>query len=87
MFAEKDINTNAYMLPNLFERRTNDLARLGRGGTKTNPLVGAVLGSRGRIVTEGYHQVWGGPHAEAVALKEGSWKELSPCELYVTLEP
>ncbi|NND06177.1 MAG: bifunctional diaminohydroxyphosphoribosylaminopyrimidine deaminase/5-amino-6-(5-phosphoribosylamino)uracil reductase RibD [Saprospiraceae bacterium] len=75
------------MLSNLYEHRTSDLGRLGRGGTKTNPLVGAVFVRNGQIITEGYHQDWGGPHAEAAAINQVNRDELSLCELYVTLEP
>ncbi|MDY3117940.1 MAG: bifunctional diaminohydroxyphosphoribosylaminopyrimidine deaminase/5-amino-6-(5-phosphoribosylamino)uracil reductase RibD [Peptoniphilus sp.] len=62
------------------------LARKGRGRTKTNPMVGAVLVKEGRIIAEGYHHGFGMDHAEVDCLKR---VEESPegGTLYVTLEP
>ncbi|MFM7075224.1 MAG: bifunctional diaminohydroxyphosphoribosylaminopyrimidine deaminase/5-amino-6-(5-phosphoribosylamino)uracil reductase RibD [Planctomycetaceae bacterium] len=49
--------------------RALDLARRGVGRVEPNPAVGAVvLAADGRIVGEGWHASFGGPHAEAVAL-------------------
>lgn len=62
------------------------LAQKGRGYTNPNPLVGAVIVKDGRIIGEGYHEMYGGLHAERNAIK--SLKE--PAEgatIYVTLEP
>lgn len=75
------------MSHDVYERRAADLARLGRGGTKTNPLVGAVLTKEQSIIAEGYHQTWGGPHAEVAALTKVKHHDLSHSHLYVTLEP
>lgn len=44
------------------------LARLGWGQVHPNPLVGAVIVDRGEVVGEGHHRVWGGEHAERIAL-------------------
>ncbi|GAB4436176.1 MAG: bifunctional diaminohydroxyphosphoribosylaminopyrimidine deaminase/5-amino-6-(5-phosphoribosylamino)uracil reductase RibD [bacterium] len=52
-----------------------------------NPAVGACIVKDGRIVGEGYHQYFGGPHAEVNALKGLSVKDLKKATLYVTLEP
>lgn len=50
-------------------RRALELAEAGRYGASPNPMVGAVvLDSQGRVVGEGAHLRFGGPHAEAVAL-------------------
>ena len=71
-------------------RRCFDLARLGRGKTSPNPIVGAVLVYEGRIIGEGYHQFYGGPHAEVNALKSVSSveRELIPkSTLFISLEP
>jgi diaminohydroxyphosphoribosylaminopyrimidine deaminase/5-amino-6-(5-phosphoribosylamino)uracil reductase len=62
------------------------LAAKGRGRTSPNPLVGAVVVSRDRIVGQGYHRYAGGSHAEAVAL-ESAGKRARGATLYVTLEP
>ena len=52
---------SAYML------RALRLARRGWGQTAPNPMVGAVVGSGGAVVGEGYHARYGGPHGEAAA--------------------
>ncbi len=68
-------------------RRVIDLASLGIGDTSPNPLVGAViLDKTGRLISEGFHQKAGMPHAEAMAfnnLKE----DPRGGTLYVNLEP
>ena len=51
-------------------RRALDLAARGRGFVEPNPMVGAVVLDRaGRVVGEGWHQRFGGPHAEVIALE------------------
>ncbi len=63
-----------------------DLAEKGRGKTGPNPLVGAVVVRRGRIVGSGYHRGSGKPHAEAIALKRAG-SGAKDATLYVSLEP
>jgi len=46
-------------------RRCLELAQLGAGLVSPNPMVGSMLVQQGRIISEGYHQKFGGPHAEA----------------------
>ena len=62
------------------------LAGHGRGRVEPNPMVGAVVVREGRILGEGYHREFGGPHAEVEALS--ACRE-SPAggRMYVTLEP
>lgn len=62
------------------------LAKQGIGKVNPNPLVGAVIVKNQQIIGEGYHERYGGPHAEVNAL--GSVKE-SPegASMYVNLEP
>lgn len=75
---------------NFFIRRCFDLARMGAGAVSPNPMVGAVLVHAGRIIGEGYHQRYGGAHAEvnAVASVSDSDRGLIPqATLYVSLEP
>lgn len=62
------------------------LAERGRGATGANPLVGAVVVKRGRVVGRGWHSRWGGPHAEAIALARAGDRARGS-DLYVTLEP
>ena len=60
-------------------RRALQLAEAGYGFTSPNPMVGAVItDSRSRIIGEGYHRVWGGPHAEVNAVASVRDKSLLP---------
>jgi diaminohydroxyphosphoribosylaminopyrimidine deaminase/5-amino-6-(5-phosphoribosylamino)uracil reductase len=53
-----------------------------------NPRVGAVLVHKDRIIGEGYHEVYGGPHAEVNAIRAvRDPKLLTESTLFVTLEP
>jgi diaminohydroxyphosphoribosylaminopyrimidine deaminase/5-amino-6-(5-phosphoribosylamino)uracil reductase len=67
-------------------RRALELAERGWGHTAPNPMVGAVVVRDGKIVGEGYHAVFGGPHAEVVALQNAGEKARG-ATLYVSLEP
>lgn len=62
------------------------LAVKGRGHTSPNPMVGAVVVSRGEIVGQGSHRKVGGPHAEVIALSQAGSRAKGGT-LYVTLEP
>ena len=69
-------------------RRALDLAALGLGTVSPNPMVGCVIVHRDRIIGEGWHRRFGGPHAEVNAINEVESKELlSESILYVNLEP
>jgi len=67
-------------------RRVLALARRGEGQTRPNPLVGALVVREGEIVAEAYHERFGGPHAEILAL-ERAGERARGAELYVNLEP
>lgn len=69
-----------------FMRRTLELAARGRGSVEPNPMVGCVIVRDGRVIGDGYHQQFGGPHAECEAL--AACRE-SPrgAMVYVNLEP
>jgi diaminohydroxyphosphoribosylaminopyrimidine deaminase / 5-amino-6-(5-phosphoribosylamino)uracil reductase len=69
-----------------FMRRALELARKGWGQTAPNPMVGAVVVRDGVIVGEGYHRVFGGPHAEVEALRAAG-ERAQGATVYVTLEP
>jgi diaminohydroxyphosphoribosylaminopyrimidine deaminase/5-amino-6-(5-phosphoribosylamino)uracil reductase len=68
-------------------RRALALARKGMGHTCPNPMVGAVIVKNGKVLGEGYHYQFGGPHAEIVALKGLSRRQTAGATLYVNLEP
>ena len=69
--------------------RAADLALRGRGRTAPNPCVGALLVRDGEVLAEGWHETYGGPHAEVNCLARARKSGVDPasCELYVTLEP
>ena len=50
-------------------RRALELARRGWGRVHPNPMVGAVVVREGRVVGEGWHAEYGGPHGEVEALR------------------
>ena len=66
--------------------RALDLARKGLGHVEPNPLVGCVLVKDHQLVASGWHQQFGGPHAEIHALQEAG-SRAAGCTLYVTKEP
>ncbi len=66
--------------------RALELAVRGQGWVHPNPMVGAILVRGGRIVGEGWHARYGGPHAEIEALNRAGAKAKG-ATLYVTLEP
>jgi diaminohydroxyphosphoribosylaminopyrimidine deaminase/5-amino-6-(5-phosphoribosylamino)uracil reductase len=63
-----------------------ELAERGRGTTKPNPVVGAVVVRDGEVVGRGWHERAGGPHAEIVAL-DAAGEAARGATLYTTLEP
>ena len=65
------------------------IARKGYGRTSPNPLVGAVLVQRGKIIGRGWHHGAGLPHAEIEALRDAQKRghPVQGATLYVTLEP
>jgi len=63
-----------------------ELAEFGRGFVSPNPLVGAVVVNKGRIVGIGYHRRYGEEHAEVRAIREAG-ESCKGATMYVTLEP
>ena len=72
-----------------YMRRALALAQKGEGSTSPNPLVGAVLVKRGKVIGEGYHVAAGLPHAEINALADAKKRGMDPtgATMVVTLEP
>ena len=63
-------------------------AALGGRAVAPNPMVGALIVKSGKIIGRGYHQKFGGPHAEVLAIRSVKRKaDLIGATLYVTLEP
>ena len=69
-----------------FMKLALELALKGRGFTKPNPLVGAILVKNNRIVGKGYHKASGNDHAEIAAIRNAGKNSVSST-LYVNLEP
>jgi diaminohydroxyphosphoribosylaminopyrimidine deaminase/5-amino-6-(5-phosphoribosylamino)uracil reductase len=76
-FSERD---HAWM------QRALQHARRGQGRVEPNPLVGCVLVKADRLIAEGHHSRFGGPHAEVVALARAG-RRARGATAYVTLEP
>ena len=73
-----------------YMHRCLELAKQGAGYVAPNPMVGAVLVHDGKIIGEGYHQQYGGPHAEVNCMNsvgEQYKDKISRSVLYVSLEP
>src|SRR5688572_26338216 len=72
-----------------FMRRAIRLAMNGRGRVEPNPMVECVLVKDGRVIGAGYHEQFGGAHAEPNALAACAAAGESPAgaTAYVTLEP
>lgn len=82
-------------MPNhhIFMQRCLSLAALGIGNVSPNPMVGAVIVHKGKIIGEGYHQKYGRPHAEVNAINQvlagfnNADELLRDSIIYVSLEP
>ncbi len=69
-------------------QRCLELALNGAGHVAPNPMVGCVIVHNHVIIGEGWHQAFGGPHAEVNAIASVKNKELlGDSTLYVNLEP
>ncbi|MBC7447746.1 MAG: bifunctional diaminohydroxyphosphoribosylaminopyrimidine deaminase/5-amino-6-(5-phosphoribosylamino)uracil reductase RibD [Hymenobacteraceae bacterium] len=74
-------------------RRALELAALGGSAVRPNPLVGCVIAdAAGHILAEGWHQRYGGPHAEVNAVaalfaRPNAPPDLRGLRVFVTLEP
>ena len=70
-----------------FIQRAINLALKAKGQTSPNPIVGAVVVKKNKIIAEGFHKKAGSDHAEIVALKKLRKGQAKGATLYVTLEP
>jgi diaminohydroxyphosphoribosylaminopyrimidine deaminase/5-amino-6-(5-phosphoribosylamino)uracil reductase len=72
-------------------QRALALAEYGRGTVSPNPMVGCVIVHDNKIIGEGWHRQYGGPHAEVWAVRDAEKRNnahlLAEATAYVTLEP
>ena len=71
-------------------QRCLSLAKRGSGRVAPNPMVGAVLVHDGEIIGEGWHEKYGGPHAEVNcfdSVSHANHKLIGNSRMYVSLEP
>ncbi len=72
----------------IYMRRAIELAEIGLGSVSPNPMVGCVVVHGDKIIGEGYHKLYGGPHAEPNAIFSVEDQALlEEATVYVTLEP
>lgn len=69
-----------------YMQRAIELARQGSGFVNPNPMVGCVVVKDNTIIAEGYHEYYGGFHAERNALTNCK-SDCNGATIYVTLEP
>ncbi|MEA2269777.1 MAG: diaminohydroxyphosphoribosylaminopyrimidine deaminase [Solirubrobacteraceae bacterium] len=67
--------------------RAIELAERGTGRVSPNPVVGAVIARDGEVLGEGWHEEYGGAHAEVNAIRACGDADLSGATIYVSLEP
>ncbi|QEC67506.1 bifunctional diaminohydroxyphosphoribosylaminopyrimidine deaminase/5-amino-6-(5-phosphoribosylamino)uracil reductase RibD [Panacibacter ginsenosidivorans] len=73
-----------------YMHRCLQLAEMGAGFVAPNPMVGAVLVYKGRIIGEGYHMQYGKAHAEVNCINSVAEKDhdlIASSTIYVSLEP
>ncbi|WP_291634197.1 bifunctional diaminohydroxyphosphoribosylaminopyrimidine deaminase/5-amino-6-(5-phosphoribosylamino)uracil reductase RibD [Clostridium sp.] len=73
-------------MDNHYMRRALELSKKASGFVNPNPMVGAVIVKDNRIIGEGYHEYFGGPHAEVNAFANAAC-DVEGATMYVTLEP
>lgn len=71
---------------NIYMQQAYEHALKGWGRVSPNPMVGAVIVKAGLVIADGWHPVYGGPHAEAMAIAKAG-ERCKGADLYVTLEP
>ncbi|MCB2290075.1 bifunctional diaminohydroxyphosphoribosylaminopyrimidine deaminase/5-amino-6-(5-phosphoribosylamino)uracil reductase RibD [Clostridium sp. CS001] len=73
-------------MDNYYMGRAIELSKKAMGFVNPNPLVGAIIVKDNRIIGEGYHEYFGGPHAEVNAFANAT-EDVEGATMYVTLEP
>ncbi len=74
------------MSDKIFMQKALEIAANGKGRTSPNPIVGAVIVKRGKIIATDFHRKAGKPHAEVLTLKKAG-ERAKGATLYVNLEP
>ncbi len=80
------LQKNGNGTPEDYMRQVLELARQGEGRVSPNPMVGCVVVKDGKVIASGYHEQYGGYHAERNALLNCK-ENTEGAELYVNLEP
>ena len=71
-----------------YMHRCLQLAKNGLGRVAPNPLVGSIIVHKDKIIGEGFHQKYGGAHAEVNAIRSVKNPELlKDATIFVSLEP
>ncbi|MEN9699081.1 MAG: riboflavin biosynthesis protein RibD [Bacteroidota bacterium] len=71
-----------------YMQRCLDIAIHGSGAVAPNPMVGCVIVKNDQVIGEGFHQQFGGPHAEVNAIASiDDQSLLAGATVYVSLEP
>lgn len=72
-----------------YMRKALELAKKGMGYVSPNPMVGAVIVKDGKIIGKGWHEKFGGLHAERNAFADCDSRgiDCTGADMYVTLEP
>ena len=70
----------------IYMKKAIELAQRGEGFVNPNPLVGSIIVKNGKIIGEGYHAQFGGPHAEVNAFNNAT-EDVTDATMFVTLEP
>ena len=83
----KKEGTGAMVSDQQWMERACQIARQGQGRVEPNPMVGCVIVRDGQAIAEGFHAVFGGPHAERVALANLNGASARGATVYVSLEP
>lgn len=63
-----------------------EIAKKGSGWVSPNPMVGCIIVKNDRIIGAGFHEKFGGNHAEVNAIQKAG-KEVEGATLYTNLEP